>query len=107
MDLNAAILHWLTEQAPQGLLVCDSELRIRGWNRWLELASGRAADTVVGRPLFEVYPELVARRLDRFFAQALAGESLVLSQRLHKYLLPLPVQGDYAGFNRAPGWRRC
>lgn len=100
MDLNAAILHWFTEQAQQGVLVCDSELRIRGWNRWLEMASGRAADTVVGRPLFEVYPELVARRLDRFFAQALAGESLVLSQRLHKYLLPLPVQGDYAGFKR-------
>lgn len=98
MDLQAATLNWFTEQAQQGILVCDRELRIRGWNCWLELVSGRAADTVIGRPLFEVYPEIVARRLDRFFAQALAGESLVLSQRLHKYLLPLPVQGDYAGF---------
>ncbi len=100
MDLNAAVLDWFNEQAQQGIFTCDRELRVRSWNRWLEIASGRPAAEVVGRPLFEVYPEIVARRQDRFFAQALQGESVVLAQRFHKYLLPLPIQGQYIGFTQ-------
>jgi len=100
MDLNAAVLDWFNEQAQQGIFTCDRELRLRSWNRWLEIASGRPAAEVVGRPLFEVYPEIVARRQDRFFAQALQGESVMLAQRFHKYLLPLPVQGQYMGFTQ-------
>jgi PAS domain S-box-containing protein len=99
-NLNAAVLDWFNEQAQQGIFTCDHELRLRSWNRWLEIASGRPAAEVVGRPLFEVYPEIVARRQDRFFAQALQGESVVLAQRFHKYLLPLPVQGHHIGFTQ-------
>jgi len=100
MDLNAATLAWFDEQAQQGIFTCDRNLRLCSWNRWLENASGRSATEVVGRPLFEVYPEIVARRLDRFFEQALQGQSVVLSQRLHKYLLPASVQGDPGGFTQ-------
>jgi PAS domain S-box-containing protein len=100
MDLSTAAANWLTEQAQQGIFTCDLELRIRSWNRWLEVASGRPAAEVVGRPLFEVYPEIVERRLDHFFAQAFQGQAVMLSQRLHKYLLPLPVQGHYIGFTQ-------
>ncbi len=98
MDLDRATSLWFTQQAQQGIFVCDCELRVLSWNRWLEDASGRPAAEVLGRPLFELYPDLVERGMDRFFARALQGESLVLSQRFHKYLLPLPVQAHYRGF---------
>jgi PAS domain S-box-containing protein len=45
---------------------------------------------MIGRPLLDAYPELIERRMDRFYRQALAGEVAVLSQRFHRYLLPLP-----------------
>jgi len=99
-DWNALIRQWFDEQAGQGIFVCDPELRIRSWNRWLELASGHAAAEVVGRHLYEVFPEIVERNMDRYYAQALQGHSSMLSQRFHKYLLSLPVQSHYAGFRQ-------
>ncbi len=98
MELDRATSLWFTEQAQQGIFICDQALHILSWNRWLEIASGRPADEVLGRPLFELYPDILERGLDRFFARALRGESVVLSQRFHKYLLPLPVQASYKGF---------
>ncbi|HUR52889.1 MAG TPA: ATP-binding protein, partial [Gemmataceae bacterium] len=67
------------------------------WNRWLEQRSGMAVADVVGRPLFEVFPDLVARRMERYYRQALTGQTVILSQRFHKYVIPLPPTMDVAG----------
>jgi len=93
MDLEAATLRWLNDFANLGILTTDLQLTIRGWNRWLETASGRPASEMVGQNLLTAYPDLVERRMDRFYAQALAGQVTVLSQRFHRYLLPLSA-GD-------------
>jgi signal transduction histidine kinase len=45
----------------------------------------------------DVFPDLVIRRLDRYFRQVLEGQSFLLSQRLHKYLLLLPPSVNDAG----------
>jgi PAS domain S-box-containing protein len=92
VNLDAAILTWITEFATQGILVTDTELVICGWNRWLETHSGRSAASMLGRKLPEVYPELIERKLDQFYWQALAGQSAVLAQRFHRYLLPMPLE---------------
>ncbi|HEX6291233.1 MAG TPA: ATP-binding protein [Herpetosiphonaceae bacterium] len=89
-ELNDAMLRWLNHLAAQGILTTDAELRIVGWNRWLEQHSGLTAETVLGRPLFEVYPDLPGRGLDRPYQQALAGQVVVLAQRFHQFLLPMP-----------------
>ncbi len=89
-DLNDATLRWLNELAVQGILTTDTDLRIVGWNRWLEQHSGRTAATVLGQPLFAVYPELLSRGIGKHYEQALAGQIVVLAQRLHHYLLPMP-----------------
>jgi signal transduction histidine kinase len=97
-DLNTATLQWLNELTAQGILTTDTDLRIRGWNRWLELYSGRRAEDMLGRDLLEVYPELVERRLDQWYRQALNGQVMLLAQRLHHYLLPMPSSESQSGF---------
>jgi PAS domain S-box-containing protein len=99
-DLQFATLHWLQELTDQGVLTTDANLCIRGWNRWLELHSGYCTADVLGHSLLEVYPELERRRLDRSYQQALNGQIVMLSQRLHRYLLPMPPTIPHANFTR-------
>src|SRR5215475_10917282 len=61
------------------------ELRICGWNHWLENHSGLSADEVFGRKLLEVYPDLIERRLDQYYKDALSGQVKIVAQRLHRY----------------------
>ena len=89
--LNAAVLRWMQELAPQGILLTDSSLNVVGWNRWLEERSGRHAKDVLGKNLLNLYPDLVGRGLDESYREALAGHSRLLSQRLHGYVLAMPA----------------
>jgi len=88
--LDAAVLEWLQTLAGQGVMITDADLVIRGWNAWLEMHSGRPAADVVGRPLLEVWPDLVARGLDHHFRDALGGQVRVVAQALHGYLFAMP-----------------
>jgi len=94
--LNTAMLRWLDELANQGVFATDVDLVVCSWNRWLEQHTARPAASVIGRKLFEVYPELAERGFDRHYRAALAGEASVLSQRFHKYFLPIPLSRDAA-----------
>jgi PAS domain S-box-containing protein len=95
--LDRAVLGWLETLAGQGVMVTDDELVVRGWNAWLQAHSGRAAAEVVGRPLFEVWPDLVARGLDHHYRDALGGQVRVMAQALHGYLFAMPRRaGDEA-----------
>jgi PAS domain S-box-containing protein len=89
--LNAAVLRWMQELAPQGILLTDSSLNVVGWNRWLEERSGRHAKDVLGKNILKLYPDLVERGLDDSYREALAGHSRLLSQRLHGYVLAMPA----------------
>ncbi len=84
-----AMSSWMQEIAPFGILTTDTTLRISTWNQWLVTHSGLTAEAVVGRSLFEVFPEIEKRRLSDYFQRALAGEISVLSTALHHYLIPL------------------
>jgi PAS domain S-box-containing protein len=89
--LTQSFLEWLENYAPQGILITDENLIIRGWNRWLESNTGMTAAQVIGRSIFEVFPELVERNFAKFYTQVLHGESVLLSQRFHHYLLKMPA----------------
>jgi signal transduction histidine kinase len=91
-----AMLSWVRDIAPYGILTTDSDLVIRDWNQWLVTHSGLAREAVIGRPLLTVFPEIAERGLDEHFARALRGEVAVLSTSLHRHLLPLPsASRDY------------
>jgi signal transduction histidine kinase/GAF domain-containing protein len=93
-----ALPEWLQDLTGQGIVITDTALVIRGWNHWLEVHSGRRAADVLGQHLLDVYPELVARRFDQSYQQALDGQVIVLAQRLHRYLLPMPAPDDFGEF---------
>jgi PAS domain S-box-containing protein len=87
--LDAAMLRWMCEFAAQGLLVTDEQLRIRSCNKWFEKQSEKSEKDLIGKNLLEIFPELAARGFDRYYSDALGGQSRILSHRLHKYLLPM------------------
>ncbi|HKP11002.1 MAG TPA: PAS domain-containing protein, partial [Blastocatellia bacterium] len=95
MRLKEAALRWFNDLSAQGILITDAELNIQSWNHWLEIHSGLSAAEMMGRNLLEAYPDLVGRRLDEYYRDALAGQVRILSQRLHGHLLPMPPEdGD-------------
>ncbi len=85
-----ALLGWLQDIAPYGIFTTDSDLKIQTWNKWLTAHGGPAAEAVVGRRLFDAFPDIAKRRLDEHFQRALQGEVSVLSTALHRYLIALP-----------------
>jgi PAS domain S-box-containing protein len=90
MIRDETILQGLNQLTSWGILSTDTSLVVTGWNQWLESHSGYSAEKIVGRHLLEVFPDLVSRRIAQFYRQALEGRVVVLSQRLHKYLLAMP-----------------
>jgi signal transduction histidine kinase len=87
---ESALLSWVQQFAPYGIITLDESFCIKTWNRWMEIHSSRRVDDVKGKDLFALFPDLRERRLDSHFERALDGESCVLSTALHQYLLPLP-----------------
>ena len=97
--LNAAVLTWMHDLAPQGILLTDRLLNVVGWNLWLEERSGRRAKDVLGKNLRDLYPDLLERGLDSHYKDALVGQVRLLSQRLHGYLLKMPAPADFKEYS--------
>jgi signal transduction histidine kinase/CheY-like chemotaxis protein len=95
MQSNKAFIDNLDRLGAWGVITTDVALRVTAWNRWLEQRSGQPASAVLGRHLFELYPDLIVRGLDRYFRETLEGHACLLSQRFHKYLLPMPPSVSY------------
>ena len=87
---ETAMLRWLDELSDAGIFTTDESLVIRSWNRWMEQHSGLPATAAIGRPLLEVYPDLVDRGFERYYTATLGGEVSVLSQSLHRFVIRLP-----------------
>ena len=95
--LGSAAARWFEELDDRGIFITDDRFIVRRWNHWLAAQTGRRAQDVVGRPLFELFPDLVTRGLDVSYRDALAGEVRILSQRFHKFLLPITRSFHGAG----------
>ncbi|HZZ20818.1 MAG TPA: ATP-binding protein [Opitutaceae bacterium] len=80
---------WMQEIFPYGIFSTDKDLRVESWNLWMVRHSGLTPEEVIGRSIAEVFPSLRERRLVERYERAAAGEIIVLSTALHKYLLPL------------------
>jgi signal transduction histidine kinase/CheY-like chemotaxis protein len=91
-------MHWMHDLAAQGIITTDSDLNVVEWNRWMEEHTGKRASEVIGKSLLDVFPELMARRLDRHYKWALEGQVRVLSQALHGYLIAMPVVSAEHGY---------
>ena len=92
--MQAALLRWLDEFSDQGIFTTDTSLRIQNWNHWMHRQTGRAPASVHGEPLLEAFPELAARKFDRYYRAALEGEIGVLAQPFHRYLIEIPIRSE-------------
>src|SRR5262245_56455167 len=93
-QFDASVVGWLDEYAGRGYLLTDPFLKIVGWNRWLESRSGLSGNEIIGRNLFDVFPDLVTRQLNHLYENALNGQVSILAHRFHKYLLKLPTDPE-------------
>jgi len=91
------IFSQIFETINNGLLVIDREMTIKYWNRWMAMHSGIAAEDIVGTSLFTHFPELDQPHFRRNCKSVLQfGNFCYFSQRLHKYLFPMPAPGSLA-----------
>lgn len=59
------LLNFIVDRANVGIFVINRDREIVLWNQFMEIHSERKADTVVGNNLFEAFPELPQKWLDR------------------------------------------
>lgn len=95
--IGAACQRWFADLSDRGIFTTDAALVVRTWNRWLEAQTGISAEHAIGRPLLELCPSIVERDLDQYFRDALGGEVRLLSERFHKYLIPIERHAPSAG----------
>src|SRR3954470_17341358 len=95
--LGVAAQRWFAELDDRGVFITDDRLIVRRWNQWLAAQTGLPPEAAVGRGLLELFPDLAARGLDASYRDALAGEVRVLSQRFHRFLLPITRNFHGAG----------
>ncbi|HEY0674487.1 MAG TPA: HAMP domain-containing sensor histidine kinase [Longimicrobiales bacterium] len=91
-----ALLH-IADVLDAGCVMVDQQLVVRGWNRWLESASDLSASAVIGRKLTDVLPLADDSIAVRSLRRALAGESVVLAQQFHQFMLPLAPPPGFVG----------
>jgi PAS domain S-box-containing protein len=87
--LDTAASRWFEELDDRGVFITDDHLIVRRWNHWLAAQTGRSAEDVVGQSLLTIYPALADRGVDAYYQHALAGEVRILSERFHRFLLPI------------------
>ena len=95
--LGVAAARWFEELDDRGVFITDERLIVRRWNHWLAAQTGRSAPDVVGQSLLAIYPALAERGVDAYYRDALAGEVRILSERFHKFLLPITRNFHGAG----------
>jgi PAS domain S-box-containing protein len=76
----------LIDSSVDGIIAFDTGYRCTVWNRAMEVITGLEASTTLGREVFDIFPFLKESGEDKYFAQALAGESVVNRER--RYSIP-------------------
>ena len=69
--IDRSLLEFIVERLEAGVFVVDRNYRVVLWNRFMAMHSLRSAEEVVGRNLFECFPELpqkwLARKIESVF----------------------------------------
>ncbi|HEY3853304.1 MAG TPA: ATP-binding protein [Verrucomicrobiae bacterium] len=90
LNREAALLSWIQESAPYGIITLDVSFKVQSWNQWMETHSAMRFEDVAGKDLFTLFPDLHERNMQSPLERALKGEYSVLSTALHHHFLPLP-----------------
>jgi PAS domain S-box-containing protein len=102
---SEARLQAIMEHAPASIYVKDAEGRLLVVNRYMERQHHRSREELLGRTVWEVWPEEVARRLDEGDRRALAAREPMTMEEVipekdgpHTYLsVKFPIPGGSSG----------
>ena len=83
----------IVSQAGEGIVVYDRDLRYVVWNRFMERMTGAAAEDVIGKNSFDLFPHLNEKGVDRLLTRALNGETVTS-----------PDIQFYSAFTNQKGW---
>jgi diguanylate cyclase (GGDEF)-like protein/PAS domain S-box-containing protein len=76
----------IINNAGEGIVVYDRELRYKLWNRFMEEMTGLPASAVLGRSAVDLFPHITEQQVDQMLRRALQGET-ISSPDVH-YLVP-------------------
>ena len=79
----------IIDNAGEGIVVYDRELRYVLWNRFMEEMTGMPSDDVVGRCAVDLFPHIREQQVDELLVRALAGETV----SSHDVLFHVPQTG--------------
>ncbi len=80
----------ISDYLDQGVLFLDEKCCVLFWNKWLERHSQLKREAVIGKPLGELFPEIVNRNSFKQMQLSLKHQnSVILSPSIHQYFLPL------------------
>src|SRR5215510_9474954 len=82
----------LLEANVDGIIAFDRDFRYTAWNRAMERMTGVKREEVMGKSVFDVFPCLKETGEDKYFQEALAGNSVVSENR------PYSVETGRSGF---------
>ena len=100
--VDTALAHWLSHESQRGVFVTDAQFRLVVWNQWMEIHSGRLSSDVIGRVLFDLYPEAATRGIREHYEGAVEGSVTILSHAFHRFLLALPPTNTELGVAEMP-----
>lgn len=100
--IESIILTQVFDMVDIGLVILDRDLRVRHWNRWMQLHSTATPEDVIGSFIYDVFPNLKRPRfLNNCKTVFTFGNFCFFSQRLHHYLFPFkPISSFDADFKK-------
>lgn len=87
--IDSIVFYQIIDMVDIGLVILDRDLKIRQWNRWMQLHGAIPPDQIIGRCVHDVFPNLKRPRfLNNCKAVFAFGNFCFFSQKLHRYLFP-------------------
>lgn len=94
LNYNFLLAEWMLEQNYFGLIITDNELKIIEINDWILEKKKLKKQEVIGKNLLDIFPEIKERKLERFVEDALLGIHSLLSNKIHKYFIRIPLKAN-------------
>ncbi len=95
--ITPELTNQIFDSMSMGILMLDRDIKVKYWNKWLELNSGISSGTIKGKRISEFFPEIDTPRFRRNVKSVFKlGNYCYFSQKLHSHMLKFKVL-DTAG----------
>ncbi len=79
-----------------GVVILDTDLCVRYWNNWMSMHTTIDKEKIIGAKITEVFPNLNNPKFLRSMKSVMTfGNYYFISQRLHRYLIPMKPTGAF------------